>query len=918
MNEEHAETPVISSRKLIELYKEMGIPHFQRGQVWGVENVSLLLESLYFGTPCGSIILWEPFAPLQQGVPLADSQHVKFMIIDGQQRIRSIYDAIGWMVSDGILSITEQYDDEQEEGGVEEQKEWCVNLSRIPGLELSEEGAIRHPMFHLTNVERFKRIFIPLKWFNENRIDEIMSRTPSGIGRDQIQKICDKIHKMPGREVFMLKIFKETPESYQLSEVVSLYNRINSAGKRVEAEEKAYATIVSINPAAGEWLGKLFASVHKSCESSEFERDEVMKRRKERNFGFKLFIRVFVQVCSYHFNYSIGSASFSFDVVNSPLFLNNIKKDPKETMTLFERTGQIIEFVGRIVKENLFCDDLQMLPETTSLMPLFQFLIRYPGVMEEKNKPAIASLALRSLLSRTLSQKVFYLVKIINDTDTAQECMETLFTEISKIDNKAIGLKRRLEDADSLLDPYTLLLYWILRKRGAVDFSYKNLGAEQKGGLWHLSNPKKLEEEVEPEKQHIVPYSKLQSLYDIEKRGRVRRHECNNIGNITYISRDLNHYETGLSDHPIKLELEPDENLKRHFLYDDIGDLYKRIIEIIDNDDTKSKMECKKLFERFCQRRSNLIAEEFNLWLQESATLSSGKHIKPDPRRVNPMPIDIILKSGYPEELKDSLCSLISNQNFNFKFQQEIFKSKTKYWQGLSIKLADNWNEILVSSPYGYSIIQDARNIPASGDALGAIIDLIKKINEQPKNIFVKSDKRDETSFFSPLMALDRQYFKKLRKILEEKHGAWLNSFNHEKLNSFRLNQEKQTDYTFTSSYLDFYYDPKSNLVIEVALERDKDVSSLFLGIWCRNKTKRTRKTNQNFIDLIRRKEIMKHAKNGGMEIVNDGWGLNLQAVTTQGFLNESDKTINEHIATNLILDQFERSRPVMEEILKS
>lgn len=36
------------------------LPHFQRGQVWRGESISLLLESLMLDTPCGSIILWVP------------------------------------------------------------------------------------------------------------------------------------------------------------------------------------------------------------------------------------------------------------------------------------------------------------------------------------------------------------------------------------------------------------------------------------------------------------------------------------------------------------------------------------------------------------------------------------------------------------------------------------------------------------------------------------------------------------------------------------------------------------------------------------------------------------------------------------------------------------------------------------------
>ena len=48
----------VSIEHILNNYQYLGVPHFQRGSVWTHENVSALLESLYHGTPCGSIVLW--------------------------------------------------------------------------------------------------------------------------------------------------------------------------------------------------------------------------------------------------------------------------------------------------------------------------------------------------------------------------------------------------------------------------------------------------------------------------------------------------------------------------------------------------------------------------------------------------------------------------------------------------------------------------------------------------------------------------------------------------------------------------------------------------------------------------------------------------------------------------------------------
>ena len=62
-----------SADDIIKEYPQLGIPHFQRGLVWGEESVSLLLESLYFETPCGELVLWRPRYPKKEGIPLKTS-----------------------------------------------------------------------------------------------------------------------------------------------------------------------------------------------------------------------------------------------------------------------------------------------------------------------------------------------------------------------------------------------------------------------------------------------------------------------------------------------------------------------------------------------------------------------------------------------------------------------------------------------------------------------------------------------------------------------------------------------------------------------------------------------------------------------------------------------------------------------------
>ena len=61
-----------SIEELLGFYSQMGVPHFQRGLVWDTGSVSVLLESIDYRTPCGSIILWAPPDAAEQGIPLGE------------------------------------------------------------------------------------------------------------------------------------------------------------------------------------------------------------------------------------------------------------------------------------------------------------------------------------------------------------------------------------------------------------------------------------------------------------------------------------------------------------------------------------------------------------------------------------------------------------------------------------------------------------------------------------------------------------------------------------------------------------------------------------------------------------------------------------------------------------------------------
>src|SRR4051812_28210678 len=89
--------PVGTQLSISELIGQIGkeeliLPEFQRGYVWNREKVKEYLTSLYRGFPTGSFLIWKtPNPGLARGATLDSSSNFFQLILDGQQRLTSIY-----------------------------------------------------------------------------------------------------------------------------------------------------------------------------------------------------------------------------------------------------------------------------------------------------------------------------------------------------------------------------------------------------------------------------------------------------------------------------------------------------------------------------------------------------------------------------------------------------------------------------------------------------------------------------------------------------------------------------------------------------------------------------------------------------------------------------------------------------------
>src|SRR5674476_174358 len=82
---------------------DIKIPKFQRGFIWTDDQILYILESIYNGYPIGSLLFWLTKTPMTAErdiggfeLPSTPDQYTRNYVLDGQQRLTSIYGVLKW------------------------------------------------------------------------------------------------------------------------------------------------------------------------------------------------------------------------------------------------------------------------------------------------------------------------------------------------------------------------------------------------------------------------------------------------------------------------------------------------------------------------------------------------------------------------------------------------------------------------------------------------------------------------------------------------------------------------------------------------------------------------------------------------------------------------------------------------------
>jgi len=563
-----------------------------------------LLESLFFDTPCGSIVLWRPppGEPTRTGVPLgrgADRVEHPHFIVDGQQRIRSLL---------AMRQVIELLRDPHTAAAVDEEpdgRRWRLNVARLmPGSGLP--GSRELPLF----LRLGDRSTIPGSQFTipaarvvggdwDTWIDKSLRSDLRPLAAERLREAQVRVQAIPERRLFVRVL-----DGHSFSDVVGIYNRINSAGKRVEAEERALASLSAYDRETHTRLRILFEGVHlPENEAADSEdallRDETLQRKRERALGLKFMIRVFVQAGAFHLGLSVKASSLDLGLMDRWTFRQAMSRDdgPRLLEIVWSDATRVASCIARVLR-SLGCEDFRFVPDAASLVPIAQLLIRFPALADAKYEALLQAVVLKTFLEAP--RDLLAVADEIRTTEVTTDMPLARYIRERFLHGGALDLTSRLENSNSLQDRYLLLLAWMLKRNRAQDFSVENLEESEMrtfksaletsyGAVW--------------EKQHIVPFAHA------PERGTRSRGPATNIGNMTFISSALN---WALKDKPISLKDEDPSNLGAHFLSVDMAADLR-----ISMDKGVPVPERKAAFEKICRKRRQLISEGFAEWMAD-------------------------------------------------------------------------------------------------------------------------------------------------------------------------------------------------------------------------------------------------------------------------------------------------------------
>lgn len=280
----------INSRKIY-------LPAIQRKYVWDDDQITRLMDSIMLGYPIGTFLFWKvrksiinkkeysmyefikdfherdvyknPSAP--QPFPIGSDEETIWAVLDGQQRLTSLYIALQGSMSRKLPNKRWKNDD------AFPKKELYLDLHS----QRTDEEDISYEFKFLTQEEAKKqkddKLWYLVKDILKYSQDELVTDLiiPNGWASDKVaMKNISLLHtRLVGDEI--INYFEVQTDS--IDSVLDIFVRVNSGGTVLSKSDLLFSTIVSHWDKARDEIDKLLAEINKIGEGYKFSNDFIMR-----------------------------------------------------------------------------------------------------------------------------------------------------------------------------------------------------------------------------------------------------------------------------------------------------------------------------------------------------------------------------------------------------------------------------------------------------------------------------------------------------------------------------------------------------------------------------------------------------------------------------------------------------------------
>ena len=280
----------INSRKIY-------LPAIQRKYVWDDDQITRLMDSIMLGYPIGTFLFWKvrksiinkkeysmyefikdfherdvyknPSAP--QPFPIGSDEETIWAVLDGQQRLTSLYIALQGSMSRKLPNKRWKNDD------AFPIKELYLDLHS----QRTDEEDISYEFKFLTQEEAKKqkddKLWYLVKDILKYSQDELETDLiiPNGWASDKVaMKNISLLHtRLVGDEI--INYFEVQTDS--IDSVLDIFVRVNSGGTVLSKNDLLFSTIVSHWDKARDEIDKLLAEINKIGEGYKFSNDFIMR-----------------------------------------------------------------------------------------------------------------------------------------------------------------------------------------------------------------------------------------------------------------------------------------------------------------------------------------------------------------------------------------------------------------------------------------------------------------------------------------------------------------------------------------------------------------------------------------------------------------------------------------------------------------